>query len=396
MNVLVANLGSTSFKYKLFDLSAGERVLAQGEAERIGEGQSSWAIEADGQKHEGQATLNDHGEAIELHLTQLAAVGALAGSDSVDAIGFKAVHGGPISGAVPVDDHVLQTMDDFADVAPAHNPPYTAAMRALREKMPDVPQVAAFETAFHQTIPAKRQAYAVPYHWIEQLGIRRYGFHGASHRYIATRMQQLAPEARRVINCHLGGSSSLCAIEDGQSVATSMGLTPQTGLPQSSRVGDFDAFALLKLKAHGIDEAEALRQLGKDAGLKGLSGRSADMRDIQDAASQGNEQAQLARDVFVESIRQYIGSQLTALNGADAIVFTAGIGQHQPAIREAALAKMDFAGIKLDSKANQQADGKTETRLDAADSQTQVWVVPTDEEVIVARQTQDVLARQSA
>jgi acetate kinase len=393
MNVLVANLGSTSFKYKLFDLAEGERVLAQGEAERIGQAQSTWAIDAAGGQYEGEATLSDHGEAIELHLNELARCGALAGSHALDAIGFKAVHGGPISGAVPVDEQVLSTMQEFADVAPAHNPPYIAAMRSLGEKLPEVPQVAAFETAFHQTIPKERQAYAVPQQWMDQFGIRRYGFHGASHSYIAARMQQVAPAARRVISCHLGGSSSVCAIEDGQSVATSMGLTPQTGLPQSSRVGDFDAFALLKLKSRGIDTDEALHCLGKEAGLKGLSGVSADMRDIQQAAAQGNEQAQLALDVFVESLRQYIGAYLTVLGGVDAIVFTAGIGQHQPAIRAAAMDGLDFAGLKLDRGANEQADGKEETRLEATDSQAQVWTVPTNEELIVARQTRHVLAR---
>src|SRR3954447_6282916 len=226
MLVLVANLGSTSFKYKLLDMERHGDVVARGGYERIGQKDSPYA---------------SHGDVIDAILAEC--------GRKPDAIGFKAVHGGPISGAVRVDERVIATMEQFADVAPAHNPPYIAAMRAFKQKLPSVPQVAAFETAFHQTIPLSRQVYAIPHEWTEKLGIRRYGFHGASHRYIATRVPELVGKenARRVISCHLGGSSSICAIEDGKSVAGSMGLTPQTGLPQNNRVGDFDTFALQRL-----------------------------------------------------------------------------------------------------------------------------------------------------
>lgn len=395
MLVLVANLGSTSFKYKLFDMSAkSEAVLAHGAADRIGQTTSSWSLHpmaSGGEVREGQASLPDHGAAIELHLSELAKAGVIDSFESVEAIGFKAVHGGPISGAVKVDERVMETMESFADVAPQHNPPYLAAMRAISQALPGAPQVAAFETGFHQTIPASRTTYAIPYDWTERLGIRRYGFHGASHRYIATRMSEIMPEAKRVISCHLGGSSSLCAIADGQSQATSMGLTPQTGLPQSARVGDIDIYSLLRLKAHGIDAEEALSKLGREAGLLGISGVSSDLRDIEQAADQGNERAQLAIDVLVESIRQYIGSYLAVLDGADAICFTGGIGQHSPRVRRAALSGFTFAGIALDEKANDAADGARETRIDADRSQAAVWVLPTDEELIVARQTMAVL-----
>lgn len=395
MIVLVANLGSTSFKYKLFDMSDGsEAVLAQGAADRIGGAGGAWSLHAGAMALKGEADFADHGAAIDLHMAQLAEAEVLP-TGGPDAIAFKAVHGGPIRGAVRVDEQVIETMERFADVAPAHNPPYIAAMRAFADRLPDVPQVAAFETAFHQTIPPARQAYAVPYDWISQLGIRRYGFHGASHRYIATRLAELAPEARRIINCHLGGSSSLCAIEDGLSIATSMGLTPQTGLPQSSRVGDIDIYALLKLHSAGIDPDDALQQLGKQGGLLGLSGISGDLRDIEQAADQGNERAQLAIDVFVESIRHYIGAYLAALNGAEAIAFTGGIGQHSPRIRAAVLKAMDYAGIDLDLSRNDQADGLIESRIDASSSRVQIWVLPTNEELIVARQTVDVLNEDS-
>ena len=198
----------------------------------------------------------------------------------VQAIGFKAVHGGPISGAVKVDERVIGVMEQFSDVAPLHNPPYIAAMKAFRESLPGVPQVAAFETGFHATIPLKRQAYAIPHEWTEKLGIRRYGFHGASHRYIATRMAELSPKARRIISCHLGGSCSINAIEDGKSVANSFGMTLQTGIPHAARVGDFDAFAIMKLLKHGLDLETIWKKLGKEGGLLGMSG-SQDMRDVE-------------------------------------------------------------------------------------------------------------------
>src|SRR3954469_12677189 len=298
MLVLVANLGSTSFKYKLLDMDADGDVLAKGGYERIGQPGSPYAT---------------HGDVIDVILKEL--------PKRPDAIGFKAVHGGPISGAVRVTDEVIAIQEQFADVAPAHNPPYIAAMRAFREKMPHTPQVAAFETAFHQTIPLSRQVYAIPHEWTEKLGIRRYGFHGASHRYIATRVKEIVPVARRVISCHLGGSCSVCAIENGKSVGSSLGLTPQTGVFHCNRVGDLDTFALLRLTKHGYSVDEILKKLGKEGGVVGVSGVSNDTRDIEKAAAGGNERAQLAIDALVESVRHYLGAYLVALGGLDALVF---------------------------------------------------------------------------
>src|SRR3954465_6424478 len=262
MLVLVANLGSTSFKFKLLDMDAGGDVLAQGGYERIGQAGSAYPT---------------HAEVIDVILKEL--------PKKPDAIGFKAVHGGPISGAVRVTDDVIATMEEFADVAPAHNPPYIAAMRAFREKLPGLPQVAAFETGFHQTIPLARQVYAIPHEWTEKLGIRRYGFHGASHRYIATRVKEIVPEARRIISCHLGGSCSVTAILDGKSVANSFGMTAQSGVFHCNRVGDFDAFALQKLVKPGQTLEDVFKKLGKEGGLLGISGVSNDMRDVEKAAA---------------------------------------------------------------------------------------------------------------
>src|SRR5947207_5991652 len=267
MLVLVANLGSTSFKFKLLDMSRSGEVVARGGYERIGQAGSQY---------------KSHGDVIEEILKTIGRI--------PDAIGFKAVHGGPISGAVRVTDEVIATMEQFADVAPAHNPPYIAAMRAFRQRLPDVPQVAAFETAFHQTIPLARQVYAIPHEWTEKLGIRRSGFHGASHRYIATRVPELVgrENARRVISCHLGGSSSIYAIESGKSVANSFGMTAQSAVPHNNRVGDFDTFALRKRTKQGLGLEEIFTELSREGGLFGISGVSPDLRDIEREAHGGN------------------------------------------------------------------------------------------------------------
>ncbi|HYO09710.1 MAG TPA: acetate/propionate family kinase [Tepidisphaeraceae bacterium] len=372
MLVLVANLGSTSFKFKLLDMERNGGEVARGGYERIGQPGAPHA---------------SHGDVIDEILKQC--------GGAPDAIGFKAVHGGPISGAVRVTDDVIATMEQFADVAPAHNPPYVAAMRAFRAKLPAVPQVAAFETAFHQTIPPARQVYAIPHEWTEKLGIRRYGFHGASHRYIATRVAELVgrEKARRVISCHLGGSSSVTAIENGKSVATSMGLTPQTGLPQNNRVGDFDTFALQRLLKQGLSVDDVLKKLGKESGLLGISGVSNDMRDIEKAAGEGNARARLAIDAFVESCRSYIGQFLVALGGCDVLAFTGGIGENGAAIREAICRNLNWAGIVLDPNKNH-VRGKEE-KISAAESGAEIWIVATNEELIVARQTVDVLEKES-
>ena len=391
MIVLVSNIGTTSFKFKLFDMSKNELVLAEGAADRIGQGNSAWSMKVPGRSEvKGTSDLADHAAAIALLLGELTKEGVVSSIEQVHAIGFKAVHGGPLS-VVRVDEHVLETMHQFSDVAPLHNPPYIAAMKAFKSQLPHVPQVAAFETSFHQTIPLKRQAYAVPHEWTEKLGIRRYGFHGASHRYIATRMKELAPSVRKIVNCHLGGSCSICAIEDGKSVANSFGMTTQTGIPHAARVGDFDAFAMMKLLKQGVDLDTIWKKLGKEGGLLGMCGCQ-DMRDVETKAAAGDARAQLALDVFVEACRHYVGGYLGVLGGADAITFTGGIGQNGSAIRGAILVNMEFAGIVLDSAKNKSTRGNVEARLDGPGSKVQIWMLPTNEELIVARQTVAVLS----
>jgi len=380
MIVLVANIGSTSFKFRVFDMR-DERELARGGVERIGSANAAAKVG----ERAWTGPIADHGEAIDRCL------GLLPDPDvRIDAIGFKAVHGGPISGAVRVDDRVMATMTEFADVAPAHNPPYVAAMKAFAARRPDVPQVAAFETAFHQTIPPARTTYAVPWAWT-CAGVRRYGFHGASHRYIAVRTaERLARSDLRIISCHIGGSSSICAIDGGRSVANSFGTTPQSGLPHNNRVGDFDAYALLKvLPRFGLTLEQALAEMAKGGGLLGISGVSTDHRDVEQAAAKGNERAKLANDVLVEAVRHYVGAYLAAMNGADLLVFTGGIGENAAAFREQVCRDMDYAGIRLDGERNQ-VRGK-EVTISADDSKVRIMVIPTNEELIVARQTRDVL-----
>jgi acetate kinase len=369
MMILVANLGSTSFKFKLLDMGRNGSEVARGSYERIGQADSPH---------------RSHGDVIDVILKEL--------PQKPDAIGFKAVHGGPISGAVRVTDEVIETMAQFADVAPAHNPPYIAAMKAFAEKLPETPQVAAFETAFHQTIPLSRQVYAIPHEWTEELGIRRYGFHGASHRYIATRVPELVgkEDSRRIISCHLGGSCSICAIENGKSLANSFGMTAQSGVPHNNRVGDFDTFALMKLTTQGMGLEEIFRRLSREGGMLGLSGVSPDMRDIEREASAGNERAALAVEAFVESVRHYIGAYLVVLGGCDVLAFTGGIGENGVKIRESICRNLEWAGIELDEQKNQ-VRGK-ETKISRVESRAEVWIVPTNEELIVARQTAAVLS----
>jgi acetate kinase len=282
-------------------------------------------------------------------------------------------------------------MEEMSLVAPAHNPPYIKAMRLLAEKLPDMPLVAAFETGFHATIDDRLRYYPVPYEWAEKLSLKRWGFHGASHRYIAQRTSELLGRYDlRIISCHLGGSNSLCAIRGQQSVATTMGMSPQTGLPHNNRVGDFDPFAIpLIMQAEGLSLHQVLDILAEKSGLLGLSGISGDIRDLEEAAAQGKARAHLALAVFVAEIRRHLGGMLIELGGADVIVFTGGIGENSIGVRTGVCANLAELGIELDPERNAGARG--EMRLSKEGSRVQVWTVPTNEELVVARQTKHVL-----
>ena len=384
MKILVANLGSTSFKYRLFEMTDEQAcVLTQGGYER----------------------LTEHESAIDDCLKTLVEGGFLASSDDLDAVGFKTVLGKDLTGCVEADQRVLNALEGFEAVAPAHNPPYANAIRIFTKKMPQVTRVALFETAFYQWMPQAASRYAVPKSWLNA-GVQRYGFHGASHKFIAERSAQLlgredvatiaanlytqghreADKPCRVISCHLGGSSSVCGILNGRSIGASMGFSPQSGLPQNNRVGDLDSGALpYVMKTLGLSLEEAERQMTQEGGLLGICGVSNDMRDIRQAAQDGNADAQLAIDVLVHSIRDYIGKFAFQMGGCDALVFTAGIGENNPWLREAICTGLENFGISLDSKANAQVLGK-EAPLHTSDSNTQIFLIPANEEAVIARE----------
>ncbi|MBI5760454.1 MAG: acetate/propionate family kinase [Planctomycetales bacterium] len=420
MKILVANLGSTSFKYRLFDLPA-ETQLARGGIDRIGQAQSACFVEVGGRREESSLAVADHAAAVKMCLDQLTHpdFGCLKSVREVAAIGFKAVFAGNLSGVRIVDDELLRKMEDLADIAPAHNPMYARAMRQLRSAFPEIPLVAALETAFHDTIPAANRLYAIPFEWSEQYEVQRWGFHGASHRYLNTRIAQLMSVAcsrreqvpasdtvqpndtalgesglhsLRVITCHLGGSNSLCAARGGKSLANSLGMSPQSGLPHNNRVGDFDPFALpIILRKSGKSLEQVLEEMSSQGGLLGLSGLSQDVRDLEEAAARGHERAKLALDVFVASIRQYLGAYLTVLGGADAIVFSGGIGENSRFVRAEVCRDMAWAGIVLDESKNDSVPRGSESCISSANSKIQIWVLPTNEEIVVARQTAEVV-----
>lgn len=392
MKVLVANLGSTSFKYRLFDMT-DERQLARGGVERIGSPSSRCFVEVGSQRREEELPVPDHAVALQWSLGRLTepGFGCLKDASEVAAVGFKAVHAGQVTGVRLVDDGILAAMEELNAVAPAHNPPYVRAMRILREKLPQIPLVAAFETDFHQTIPERNRVYGVPYEWATEWGVRRYGFHGASHRYIAQRTAAIVGRDNlRIISCHLGGSSSVCAIREGKSVFTSMGMSPQSGLPQNNRVGDFDVYALpLILKRSEKTLEEVLHIMATQGGLLGVSGVSGDMRDLMSAAQAGNARAKLAVEFFASEVRRYLGASLVELGGVDVLVFTGGIGENQPTFREMVVDGLEELGFVLDREANREAKG--ECPIHAPQSRVQIWVIPTNEELIVARLTKQLL-----
>ncbi|MFN9236590.1 MAG: acetate/propionate family kinase, partial [Planctomyces sp.] len=340
-----------------------------------------------------QAVPN-HAAAVSICLQQLtdAEHGCLESVDEVGGIGFKAVFAGSLSGVRIVDEPLLQKMEALSDIAPAHNPPYVRAMRQLQQAFPQIPLVAALETGFHETIPFEHRAYAVPWEWYTQHEIRRWGFHGASHRFIAGRTAELLGRTDlKIISCHLGGSASVCAISGGSSVAASMGMSPQGGLPNNNRVGDFDPYAIpVVMKATGLTFEQVLSEMSSKGGLLGISGLSGDCRDLEQAAAAGHERAELALRLFEASIRSYVGAYMALLGGADVIVFTGGIGENSERIRTNVCARMEWAGVQLCAERNRGVKGETSLHSDG--SRVQIWTIPTNEEIVVARQTAAAIA----
>lgn len=382
--IFVMNLGTTSFKFKFyaFDQEASQ-VLAAGELESIGAPLSRYEMTyADGRTIKDEVPIPDHGAAFAHCFALLQRDGIIKDLDDVTAVGYKAVHGGNLSGTCLVDDALITEMERVTPFAPAHNPIYLNAMKDIRKRFPTLTQVARFETSFHSTIPEYRVTYGVPYQWKEELGIRRYGFHGSSHQYITQTLAKLQPGARRIINCHLGGSSSICAILDGKSIATSMGATLQAGLFNNNRVGDFEVFCLKPIMDHyGYTLEQTLEILSKKAGLLGLSGVSNDLRLVIEAAEGGNAQAKLAVETLADNILGYIGMYAAYLNGLDALVFTGGIGWGSAVLREMVCSKLGYLGLQLDAQKNNGSQGGC---ISTEESTVSVWRLKTDEESVVA------------
>jgi acetate kinase len=392
VHVLVPNLGSTSLKYQLIDMP-GERVLARGKIERIGS-EDAIISATDGARAPVQTTgpVPDHRAAIQRLITHLRE----AGDESIDAVGFKAVIAGPrYRGSFRVDEPLLAAMREFLPVAPVHNAVYITAMEIFRDLLPTVPMVAVFEPGFHATMPDHASVYGVPYEWFEQHGVRRYGYHGSSHRYVSGRVPALLNRPAgdlKVVSCHLGGSSSICAIDRGRSVDCSFGFSPQSGIDHAARSGELDPFAVFyMMDTAGLTIDQVRADLTRKSGLLGLSGVSSDLRDIEEAAAKGHARAQLAIDVLAYEVKKYIGAYAAAMGGIDAVAFAGGIGENSSVVRERVCQDMGFLGIGLDADANSQRS--PQDRVISPDgARTAVCIIYTNEEIVVARESVKVLA----
>lgn len=392
MKILVLNCGSSSVKYKLIE-SSDKKVLAEGGVEKIGLPDSFLKFKLpDGSKETILVNMPDHKEAVKQVLNVLTdpQKGVIASFDEIGAVGHRVVHGMEyFNKSVVITPEVIEKVKECYPVAPLHNPANVTGIEAVSDIMPGVPQVAVFDTAFHQTMPAKAYMYALPYSDYEQYGVRRYGFHGTSHRYVSRRACEflgLPYDKQRIITCHIGNGASITAIEDGKSVDTSMGLTPTEGLMMGTRVGDVDPGALVYLmQCRGLDAAGLQKVINKESGVLGVSGISNDMRDIEAGIAAGNERARLAMDMYEYRILKYIGAYTAVLGGVDVIVFTGGVGENQTATREAICRKLAFMGITFNAEANKVRGEEIE--ISGKDSKVHVVVIPTDEEMMIAEDT---------
>jgi acetate kinase len=399
MKILVLNCGSSSVKYKLFDMES-KTILGQGGVEKLGmQGSFLKHTRPDGQKVTLEGEILTHSVAVEYILGVLLSEkhGAIQSLDEIDAVGHRLVHGGEkFNKSVLIDDEVIAKIEECIEIAPLHNPPNLAGINAIRELLPQVPQVGVFDTAFHQTMPPHAYMYGIPYSLYTKYGIRRYGFHGTSHRYVSQRACELLGldiNNSRLITCHIGNGGSITAIKNGKSVDTSMGFTPVEGLLMGTRCGDIDLGVvtfLMDKEMLGIDSASTL--FNKHSGLLGISGVSSDMRDVNKAVKEGNEHAQLALDMYHYRIKKYIGAYMAALGGADAIVFTGGVGENGDNARLQSCTGLEFLGIKIDAALNATIHGE-EKVISAPDSAVKVIVVPTDEEFMIASDTMDIAGK---
>ena len=399
MKILVINAGSSSLKYQLFDMDT-ETIIAKGLCERIGIDGHLKHTPLVGEKpvFDFDMDFPTHSEAIAAVLDKLvsAEYGVVASMSEIGAVGHRVLHGGQkFTESQLVTADVKQAIIDCFPLGPLHNPANLMGIEACEKAMPGVPQVAVFDTAFHQTMPASSYMYAVPYKYYEENGVRRYGFHGTSHRYVsgeAIKVMGLEKEGSKIITCHLGNGSSMAAVKDGKCFDTSMGLTPLEGVPMGTRCGSVDpAVVEFITNLEGCTVSETLTMLNKKSGVLAISGVSSDFRDLDEAAAQGNERAQLAIDMFTYGVKKYIGAYAAAMGGVDGIVFTAGIGENSPEIRRDCLAGLEYLGIELDEEANK-CRGKVQ-KISKDSSKVKVYVIPTNEELVIARDTKDIVEK---
>ena len=397
MKILVLNCGSSSVKYKLLDMSSNE-VLGSGGVEKLGmKGSFLKHTRQDGKKVMLEGEILEHQVAVEYILGVLTSKkhGALKSLEEIKAVGHRVVHGGEkFNASVLINDEVIKKIEECIDIAPLHNPPNLAGIKAIKELLPDVPQVAVFDTAFHQTMPEYAYMYGIPYALYQKYGIRRYGFHGTSHRYVSHRACEflgLDYEKTKIITAHIGNGASIAAIKDGKSIDTSMGFTPIEGLMMGTRSGDVDlGVVTFLMEKEMINSAAVSTLFNKHSGVLGVSGISSDMRDIENAIAKGNERAKLALDMYEYRIIKYIGSYFAALNGADVLVFTGGVGENQTGTRENICQHFSYMGLKIDLELNANSKGK-EILLSTPDSTVKVVVIPTDEEFMIASDTLEIV-----
>src|SRR5699024_6582833 len=388
VNVLAINAGSSSLKFQLFQMPE-ENVLAKGLVERIGLSDSVFTIEVGEMKDETVMDIPDHETAVKQLLEQLKSSGVIQSMDEIDAVGHRVVHGGEkFSDSVVITDDVLQTIEEVSELAPLHNPANLTGIRAFQEILPDVPMAAVFDTAFHQTMPEKSYLYSLPYEYYKDYGIRKYGFHGTSHKYVSQRaaeMLGLPVDQLRIISCHLGNGASIAAIDKGKSIDTSLGFTPLAGVTLGTRSGNIDPALMPYIMANtGKDADEVVNVLNKRSGMLALSGSSSDLRYIEQQAG-GNDRAKLALEVFAARIHKYLASYAARMSGVDAIIFTAGVGENSDVIRERVLNGLEYMGVYWDPSRNK-IRGK-EAFINYPHSPVKVMVIPTNEEVMIARDT---------
>ena len=390
MNILVINAGSSSLKYQLMNPETGD-VSAKGLCERIGiDGRLTH--NANGNKITLDIPMPTHGEAIASVMDALvsAEYGVIKSVAEIDAVGHRVVHGGnKFADSCIIDENVIKGIEECIPLGPLHNPANLLGITACQKLMPTTPQVAVFDTAFHMTMPAKAYRYAIPTEYYEKNAVRRYGFHGTSHKYVAKRVAALIGENVKMVNCHLGNGSSMAAILNGKCQDTTMGLTPLAGVPMGTRSGDIDAGVVQFLcNTYGWDVNECLNVLNKKSGVLGISGVSSDFRDLADGAKKGNEDCALALDKFAYEVAKYVGAYAAALNGLDVLTFTAGVGENDGATRAAICEYLGYLGVKIDPEAN--AKRGFENKISTEDSKVQVWVIPTNEELMIAQDTAEL------